>query len=102
MNLGKVIREHRKKAGFTQIEFAKKVGITQTSISHIESGVRSPHMETLETIAWALSIPTTVLFLESIEPDDVSILYRKKFKLIWPAVQSLITQIFKDEHDTGE
>jgi transcriptional regulator with XRE-family HTH domain len=47
---------HRKLAGMTQEELAWRASIHRTQISLIESGKRSPRLETLVKLAGALSI----------------------------------------------
>ena len=56
MTTGEKIREFRLKAGLTQTELAKKLGIPYQSIGQWERGLRSPKYETLVTIADALGV----------------------------------------------
>ena len=44
-------KEYRKKAGLTQAEAAKKVGVTQSSISYWEKGKTTPSVESLFRMA---------------------------------------------------
>jgi transcriptional regulator with XRE-family HTH domain len=53
-SLGEALRALRKDKGLTEVELARKVGITQTSVSRYESDVRLPSAETLEKIADSL------------------------------------------------
>jgi len=45
--LGNNIRLMRKKYGYSQINLASAVGVSQTSIVHYEKGTRQPSIETL-------------------------------------------------------
>ena len=59
--VGKAIAEARKKAGMTQVELAKAIGVTQSQIANWESGWRNPKLEALMKIAKALGIDVTSL-----------------------------------------
>lgn len=48
--IGDRIRDVRKQAELSQIEFADRVGIRQSSLSQIEKGVIKPSLDTLEAI----------------------------------------------------
>lgn len=47
----KLLRDARKKAGISQDELAKKLGVKQATISKYETGIVSPTMEMLDRIA---------------------------------------------------
>lgn len=57
MTYGQRIRAARKKAGMTQTELAKKLGIPYQSIGQWEKDRRKPKLETLQRIAEALGVP---------------------------------------------
>lgn len=59
--ISKQIRDHRKKAEFTQEELAARAGLPQSHVSRIETGKHSPSHVTLEKIAKALDIPISKL-----------------------------------------
>ena len=54
MTTGQRIKAARKKAGMTQADLAKKLGISYVNISQLETDQRSPKLETLQRIAAAL------------------------------------------------
>jgi len=58
MNLGKPIKEIRKNRGMSQVVLAKRCGISQTSLSQIESGEVVPTKKTLLKIAVRLHTQT--------------------------------------------
>jgi transcriptional regulator with XRE-family HTH domain len=47
MTVGETLRMHRKNAGLTQRDLAKKCGIRADAISRIEKGSANPTMQTL-------------------------------------------------------
>lgn len=54
LEIGIQVRDLRKKAGLTQIELAKKLGVSQQVLSRLESGeADNPTVSTLERIAQA-------------------------------------------------
>ena len=56
MELGQIIQEKRKKAGLTQKELAKKIGVATITIQQYERGLREPKLETVARIAEALNV----------------------------------------------
>lgn len=60
--LAKRIQKFRKKAGYTQEEFAEKLGISRTHIGHIEQTRKSPSLNLIEKIAKALKVSASELF----------------------------------------
>ncbi|MEN0058532.1 MAG: helix-turn-helix transcriptional regulator [Bdellovibrio sp.] len=58
--LGSVIRRHRKLQKISQIDLAKKAGVTQKTISKIESDASKTTITTLLLILTALNLDLTV------------------------------------------
>jgi len=57
-----VIRNLREALRLTQEELAKKVGVTQGYIGHLERGLKkNPSLPTLKRLARALGVPITDL-----------------------------------------
>lgn len=54
--LGNVIFSIRKDQNLNQVELCKKIGITQTALSLIETGNMKPSLKTLQKICTALNI----------------------------------------------
>lgn len=61
MNIGKKMKEVRKRNCLTQEQLANKVGISLMSIRRYEKDERSPNMKTLKKIAAALDVPISDL-----------------------------------------
>lgn len=51
------IREAREKAGMTQAEFARALGVTQGAVYQWENGLTSPRLKVLVTMAELLKVP---------------------------------------------
>ncbi len=64
MNVGKRIREIRKKHNMKLEDLAEKTGLSLSYISLIERGLKNPSLKALERIAKAFSLPTSYFFSE--------------------------------------
>lgn len=78
--IGRRIREARRRASLTQVELAQRAGLARTSITNIEMGNQQPTVHALWRIAEALRTPPCDLLPEwtgrfadkdSLLPDDV-------------------------------
>jgi transcriptional regulator with XRE-family HTH domain len=56
-DLGRAIREIRKKVGLTQEQLAEASDLHFTEISHLEAGRRNPKLDTLKAVAKGLKVP---------------------------------------------
>lgn len=68
MNVGKRLNEVRKKAGLSQRELAKRVGMTNSTISMIEKNNVSPSVSSLQKVLSGMSM-TLLEFFEAEEND---------------------------------
>ena len=95
MKLGQSIKGLRvNKAKQIQGLFAKNIGITQTYLSQIENDQKEPSTEVLQRIANYLDIPLPILFWYGIEESDIRPEKAEYFKVLKPAVDSLIECFF--------
>jgi transcriptional regulator with XRE-family HTH domain len=62
IRLGERIRKLRKKHGWTQVEFAEKVGIDRSFLADVERGKRNVSILNLELIAKGLEVSLSQLF----------------------------------------
>lgn len=86
---GRVIKEKRKKLGFTQETLAEMVGRSTGQIGQIERGEDYPSVEVLIKLIDVLSIDPRMLFLEqsvSSELQDIMVMFGK----LEPQTQELI------------
>jgi len=63
-NIGSVLREERKKKGFSQDYIADIVGVSKMQISYWETGQRSIYAERLKAYCKALGITVQYVFDE--------------------------------------
>ena len=59
--IGKLVKQYRLEAGYTQERLGEITGLDRTYISGIERGVRNPSIKTLDKLAKALKIKTSDL-----------------------------------------
>lgn len=70
-SIGKRIKKIRMDRGFTITELAEKVNVTPGLISQIENGQTTPALETLQTIANNLYIPSSYLLMENKDVEEL-------------------------------
>ncbi len=56
------LKELREKRKFTQMQIAKKIGISQQAYSQIENGIINPSLETALKISEVLEMPANKIF----------------------------------------
>lgn len=61
MTTGQLIKAARRKAGMTQEELGKKIGVSGSSMAQWENDLRNPKLDTLQRIASALGVPVQEL-----------------------------------------
>lgn len=59
------LRWNRTKAGFTQLSFSEKLGLSPNYLNAVENGKNFPSVEVLQKIADALKVQPYELFLEN-------------------------------------
>lgn len=75
-----------------QKEFANRVGISQTYLSQIETGLKTPTISVLETISKYFECPLSILFWYGIEEADVSDSKKEYFRFLKPTVDAMINE----------
>lgn len=79
MQIGEVIRNHRKKIGITQEEMANRLGVSTPAVNKWENGNSMPDIMLLAPIARLLDITPDILlsFQEELTDDEVNSLIRE-------------------------
>ena len=83
MEFSERLKDLRKKANFTQVEVAEKLGISQPAYASWERGVKKPTQENLVKIAQVLNVSVDYLVgnLEELdELDNIELLFRMNSK----------------------
>ena len=92
MNLGKTIRDLRKRQNLTQDALADAAGISRTSLSQIENGVR-PGEDTFKRLCTALTVPESLVYIHSFEKEDVPESKRILYDQLFPIIQEMIQRV---------
>lgn len=90
MDIGKAIKEIRKKRKIPQNELAINCKISQTYLSQIENNKIKPNLSTLEKIGQILGVPIPVILFQSLTDEDVSEKKRELFNLMSPTIDNFI------------
>ena len=84
MEFSERLKELRKKANFTQVEVAEKLGISQPAYASWERGAKKPTQENLVKIAQVLNVSIDYLVGNSEEKpnelDNIELLFRMNSK----------------------
>ena len=102
MNLGLAIKTVRKKRKIKQTAFAKQVGISQVTVSYIETGRSIPSPQNLKAIARTLNVPIPFLYVLGAASTDVDRARRSVFKEQWPKIQQMAAEIFFEDPENYE
>jgi len=94
MKINKTIKEFRIQKGIKQGDLAERIGISQTSLSLIESGVKQPSQETLKKVCDIFEIPQPFIYYLSLEESDIPENKRELFKNLEPKLKQDIKSLF--------
>ncbi len=86
----KNLRFLRSKAGFSQLEFSEKIGLSPNYLNAVENGKNFPSVEVLQKIIDVLGIMPYQLFLE--RPDSDSSIDAQKLT----ALKQKIIKLFEE------
>lgn len=76
MTVGDLIKSARKRAGLTQVELGKLLGVSGSMIGQWENNFRKPKSGTIQKIAEALGKPFMEVFQVYVEEKDAQIMNR--------------------------
>lgn len=98
MNIGYAIKSIRRQLGITQYDLADKCGISQTSLSQIENGIKRPSNRTIKKICQVLDLPESVIYIIGMQDTDVPVSRKDVYDMIFPSIRNLALQIVSNEH----
>ena len=85
-----MVRTH---LNMSQQTLSRKTGLSQTSISQIENGVKNPSERTVKRICKVLRIPDAVLYILGVDEDDIPAERKEMFERLFPQIKELAIQI---------
>lgn len=96
MNIGSAIKKIRTEKFVSQKKLSDITGISSTSLSQIEKGVKRPSARNLTKICAALEIPETLVYFYGLEESDIPEKKKKIYNLIYPALEDMIKKLIID------
>lgn len=94
MNIGEALLSVRKSKGYRQNKVCAKVGITQTYLSQIETGAKTPSIEVIEKICKYYKIPFAVMMWLALSENEVEKNKKEAFRLLKPSIDALVKEAF--------
>jgi transcriptional regulator with XRE-family HTH domain len=94
MKIGNTIKELRIQKGIKQGDLADSIGISQTSLSLIESGTKQPSQDTLRKVCDIFEIPQPFIYYLALEEDDIPERKKNLYKVLEPKLKKDILSLF--------
>jgi transcriptional regulator with XRE-family HTH domain len=94
MKIGKTIKELRIQKEIKQGDLANRIGISQTSLSLIESGVTQPSQDTLKKVCDIFEIPQPFIYYLALEESDIPDNKKELYKILEPKLKMEINALF--------
>lgn len=85
-------------AGLSQLELSDITGLSQTSISQIEGGIKSPSKKSIEKICKAFKIPEAVLYILGMDEQDIPAGKKKIFEALYPDIRELAVKLLSKKN----
>lgn len=100
MTFGSTLKQLRKKKGINQELLAKRIGVTQTYLSLLESGRKTPSINLLNSLSDELEIPASVLGYLSLNKENINNDRTQSFEKLNPLIEELIQQLILNEENS--
>lgn len=96
MNIGLAIKTVRTRSGMSQEHLSKTSGLSQTSISQIENGIKQPTKKTIGKLCKVLKVPEALLYIIGLENTDVPSSRKKMYEQIFPEIKQLAQKLIDE------
>jgi len=97
MELGLQLKSIRKIKGYTQKQVCYELGMSQTYLSHIETGKANVSSTLLYFMCSFYKVPPAFVYWKTLKDTDIILRKRKQFKQLNPVMLSLIDTIIKEK-----
>lgn len=95
MNLSSALKSARVDyTDLNQMDFAEKMGLTQTYVSQIENGRKKPSMDVIQRYSQVCEMPIPIILWMAFDEKDVKKNKLKVFRELKPVIDNLIKEIF--------
>jgi transcriptional regulator with XRE-family HTH domain len=71
MNIGEKVKSLRKQRNMSLRELAQNTGLSKTTLSDLENGIKNPSLDTVEKIATAFGLTSSDLLQKTDNPEDL-------------------------------
>ncbi|MCB9231440.1 MAG: helix-turn-helix transcriptional regulator [Bacteroidia bacterium] len=95
MNLGFSIKDIRNRRGLSQAALAQQCETTQEYISNLERGKQTPSKEMLDKISDVLNVPAEVIYLFSLDGENVPEDKKSLYESIVPQFKEALEELFE-------
>lgn len=102
MTLGTAVRTLRQSAGFSQRDFAGRVGVSPSYLSLIEADKREASIPLLRRMAETLGTPATILFAAALASGMVSEGRDRELSVIRKLVEAARLNLLQEQLTLGE
>lgn len=94
MTIGETISKVRREKDIKQKDLAASCKISQTYLSQIEKGAKTPTLEILERISEGLSMPYPVLSFLSLDENSIAEDKKVAYNSMKPIINGIIKELF--------
>jgi transcriptional regulator with XRE-family HTH domain len=94
MDISKALLGIRKETGYSQNVFADKLGITQSYLSQIEHGKKTPSIDLIECYCDIFKKPIAFVLWMALEEKDVPESKKAIFRQLKPLMDNFISQVY--------
>jgi len=103
MNIGESIRIIRKQVAplLKQGELADKAGLSQSYMSNIERGVKTPSKDAIDAICAVLEIPPVVLYWYVTDESHLTDSVKDNLKIVKPFIDAGMKQLYDQHEDSN-
>lgn len=94
MNIGLALKTLRERAGLTQYQAAKELGVAQNVISRLENNNLYPSSEMAPKLSKLYKIPIPILFFMALDEDDIADDDLEYYREYRPNVDAWVEELF--------
>ena len=95
MDVGTIIKQLIKLRGFNQKEFAKNIGISETSLSLLVKGKTRPSADTMTRISEELRVPFPVISYLTLSEEEIPESKREAYRMLAPIIKHQLSKLFE-------
>jgi transcriptional regulator with XRE-family HTH domain len=94
MNLGKTIKDLRRRKELSQTDLAEKCRITSTYLSQLENNKKYPSPELAAALCTVFEVPVPILYFMAMDESDIPTEKLEAYRTLAPSMNLVIGQLF--------